>query len=176
MRFHGSRRPLLSWPLHSFKTCPAKTTAARCYLDSETASHGFARRFELDRVGGGTLIFDPSVSAGLSAIMAANEERAAGSFNAVPEPSTLWLALVAAVAFFTYRRRPMKTLLLIITLLLSTTPIIAGEGGTGLGGPPGTPEPSTIGLLGAAVLFGIPAWRYYRRRKATEDKENDPPQ
>ncbi len=66
----------------------------------------------------------------------------------------------------------MKTLALLAALLLLAAPAFGGEGGTGFG----TPEPSTIGLLGAAALFGIPAWRYYRRRKATQDQEHAPPQ
>jgi MYXO-CTERM domain-containing protein len=70
----------------------------------------------------------------------------------------------------------MKTLLLLSVLLLFAAPAFGGEGGTGFGGPPGTPEPSSIGLLGAAALFGIPAWRYYRRRKSTQDKDDDPQQ
>ena len=64
----------------------------------------------------------------------------------------------------------MKTLLLLAALILVAAPAWAGEGGTGLGGPPGTPEPSTIGLLGAAVLFGLPAWRWFRR-KAIQERE-----
>jgi hypothetical protein len=64
-------------------------------------------------------------------------------------------------------------LLLFVFFVLFVAPLWAGESGTGLDGPPGTPEPSTIGLLGAAVLVGVPAW-YYRRfcKKATQDEEH----
>jgi hypothetical protein len=46
-------------------------------------------------------------------------------------------------------------------------PLLAGEGGTGLM----SPEPGSIALLGAAVLFGVPAywiWRRCKQRKGTQ--------
>ena len=54
----------------------------------------------------------------------------------------------------------MKALVL-IGLLLAATTAWAGEGGTGLQ----SPEPGSIALLGAAVLFGVPAYFIRRRRK-----------
>ena len=67
----------------------------------------------------------------------------------------------------------MRFLFFVLFVLFVVSPLWAGEGGTGLGGPPDTPEPSTIGLLGAAVLVGVPAW-YYRRfcKKAIQDEEH----
>ena len=60
-----------------------------------------ARGFELDRGGGGTLIFDPAAAAGSSAIMAhgkpgpwVGRDRKPGSW-----PSSLWLAVAAAISF-----------------------------------------------------------------------------
>ena len=60
----------------------------------------------------------------------------------------------------------MKTLLLILVFLLLALPAIAGEPGQGLL----SPEPGTIGLLGAAVLFGVP-WLYFRRLRGKDNDE-----
>jgi autotransporter-associated beta strand protein len=105
---------------------------------------------------GGTFIFDPSVSgAPAAATMKAVE--------AVPEPPTFLLAVVGAAVLCIWRRS-VKTLLLIVLFLLPAVPAIAGEGGTGLM----SPEPGSIALLGAAVLFGVPAWYIRHRRKQRE--------
>ena len=85
--------------------------------------------------------------------------------EAVPEPSTFLLAVVGAAAFL-LRKRVMKILLLIAVLAIAAT-AYAGEGGTGLQ----SPEPSTIGLLGAAVLIGVPAWYLRRRKRRAEVKD-----
>ena len=111
---------------------------------------------------GGTFIFDPSVSAG-PAIMAHD----AGSVNPVPEPSTLSLAIIFLSTIFLCKKRVMRALLLISLLAIAGT-AYGGEGGTGLQ----SPEPSTIGLFGAAVLFGVPAWFIRRRRKQQAEAEN----
>ena len=111
---------------------------------------------------GGTFIFDPSVSAG-PAIMAHD----AGSVNPVPEPSTLSLAIIFLSTIFLCKKRVMRALLLIGLLAIAGT-AYGGEGGTGLQ----SPEPSTIGLFGAAVLFGVPAWFIRRCRKQQAEAEN----
>jgi len=60
----------------------------------------------------------------------------------------------------------MKTrFLLWVSLVLAATPLYAGgTGGTGLM----SPEPGTVGLLGAAVLVGLPAYYWRRRHKQAE--------
>ena len=58
----------------------------------------------------------------------------------------------------------MKIVLLLIALLLLPGRLFAGEPEQGIG--LGSPEPNTIGLLGAFFLFGIPTWLYRRRRAA----------
>ena len=60
--------------------------------------------------------------------------------------------------------------------IIATTAIVAalcntglcGEGGTGLQGP----EPGTIALVGAAVLFGVPAY-FWRRRKQRAEAQDE---
>ena len=73
----------------------------------------------------------------------------------------------AAAAVFCTRRKFMKTFVTIALVLITST-ALAGEGGTGLQ----SPEPSTIGLFGAAVLFGVPAWYYRRRRKQQAEAQD----
>lgn len=105
---------------------------------------------------GGTFVFDPSVSAGSVAPAA----ESAGRVEAVPEPSALAL-VAAALAVLLFARKPImkKCLLASLIFVLSAASLYAGEGGTGLG----SPEPCSIGLLAAAVLFGVP--RYFVRRR-----------
>ncbi len=97
--------------------------------------------------------------------MARTTERATGTTEAVPEPGTAWLLAIFLSTMFlsNLRRRSMKTILFCGFLAFATA-AYAGEGSTGLQGP----EPNTIALLGAAVLFGVPAYFYRRRKKRVE--------
>jgi autotransporter-associated beta strand protein len=108
---------------------------------------------------GGTFIFDSSVSGAPAVTMAGRE---AGSLSPVPEPGTACLAAIFLSTIFLSKlwKRTMRALLLIGLLSIAAT-AYAGEGGTGLM----SPEPGSIALLGAAVLFGVPAYWIRRRRK-----------
>ena len=116
---------------------------------------------------GGTLIFDPSASAGGSPL--GGNAEPAGHVAGVPEPGTIGL-LAAFVACLILRRSSnMKRFLWFALFILISMPAFAGEGGTGLmGAEPGT---LTLGMTGAAI-GGILWIRHLRRRFKKIDQQD----
>ena len=124
---------------------------------------------------GGTLVFDPSFS--LSSFAAA--PASVSSVSPVPEPSSFvmlfiffcGLSLMLGRHIMRFRNAFLGC---VLSLALSSW-ACACEEGTSLPGPPGTPEPVTMGLLGAAAPCLLACWLRNKRRSRLDamDEAND---